>query len=356
MTLGAARLRFVLPEDRVAAAPPSHRGLERDEVRLMVASPRGFFDTTFRGLPAFLRPGDLLVVNTSPTMAAAVEGTRSSHPVVVHFSTPLEDGRWVIELRRPDASGPALDGRPGEGIAVPGGAAVLEEPADEGPPGAVRLWRARMDVAGGVRRLVRSRGKPIRYGYMSGDWPLSTYQTIFADLRRWPGSAEMPSAGRPFTRALVRALRDSGVRMASVELHAGVSSQESHEAPQPERFTVSRDAARLVNATHRHNGRVIAVGTTVTRALESAVAEDGTVAATKGWTGLVLGPDRPARTVDGLITGWHPPEASHLDLLQAVAGADLVADAYDRALAGDYLWHEFGDSCLLVGERNRRSR
>ncbi len=351
MTLGAAKLRFALPDDRAASAPPEARGLERDEVRLMVASPDRYVDTTFRRLPAFLAPGDLLVVNTSPTMAAAVAGTRSRLPVVVHLSTPLDDGRWVIELRRPDAEGPILDARPSEQVRVPGGSIVLEDPANNGAGGAVRLWRASIDVAGGVRSLLRHHGRPIRYRYVTGEWPLSMYQTIFADRRRWPGSAEMPSAGRPFTARLVRALRRNGVGLAAIELHAGVSSQEAHEPPQPERFAVSKKTASLVNSTHRHKGRVIAVGTTVTRALESAVAKDGTIVASAGWTDLVLGPDRPARIVDGLITGWHPPEASHLDLLRAVAGAKLVASTYDRAIAGDYLWHEFGDSCLLLGEQ-----
>jgi len=350
MTLGAEKPQFTLPDDRAAGAPPETRGLKRDEVRLMVASHSHFVDTTFRGLPGFLAPGDLLVVNTSPTMAAAITGARSRLPVVVHLSTRLSHTRWVVELRRPDAAGPILDAQPNEEIRLPGGSLVVEEAADENGPGAVRLWRASIDVAGGVRSLMHRHGMPIRYRYVPGRWPLSMYQTIFADRRRWPGSAEMPSAGRPFTSRLVRALRKSGVRLAAVELHAGVSSQEAHEPPQPERFAVAERAASLVNATHRVGGRVIAVGTTVTRALESAVGKDGTIVASAGWTELVLGRHRPARVVDGLITGWHPPGASHLDLLQAVAGTKLVANAYDRAIARDYVWHEFGDSCLLLGE------
>lgn len=351
MTLGAAKPRFALPDDRIAGEPPEARGLERDEVRLMVASPNRFVDENFRQLPEFLAPGDLLVVNTSPTMAAAVGGHRGSLPVVVHLSTPLDDGTWAIELRQPDSTGPVLDARPGEEVRVPLGSIVLREPVDDGTPGAVRLWRSSIDVAGGLHSLMRHHGRPIRYRYVTGEWPLSTYQTIFADLRRWQGSAEMPSAGRPFTQRLLRTLRRKGVGIAAIELHAGVSSQEAHEPPQPERFAVSKKTAKLANATHRRKGRVIAVGTTVTRALESAVAEDGTIIASAGWTDLVLGPDRPARIVDGLITGWHPPEASHLNLLRAVAGTRLVADTYDLASAGDYLWHEFGDSCLLLGER-----
>lgn len=350
MTLGGMKLP--LSEDRAATMPPEARGLERDEVGLMVATPSRFSDSTFRRLPAFLAPGDLLVVNTSQTMAAAITGTRSRIPIVVHLSTQLSDGRWVIELRRPDAAGPILDARPDEEILLPGGSMMLEEAADDNDPGAIRLWRANISVAGGVRSLMRHHGRPIRYHYVTGSWPLSMYQTIFADRRRWPGSAEMPSAGRPFTPQLLRGLRRNGVGLAAIELHTGVSSQEAHERPLAERFAVSERTASLVNATHRRSGRVIAVGTTVTRALESAVGEDGTMVAAAGWTDLVLGRDRPARVVDGLITGWHAPGASHIDLLQAVAGTELVANAYDRAIAGGYLWHEFGDSLLLLDEPN----
>ena len=105
---------------------------------------------------------------------------------------------------------------------------------------------------------------------------------------------------------------------------------------------------RAVERTRADGGRVVAIGTTVTRALETVARPDGTVTPGAGWTDLVLGPDRPARVVDGLVTGWHEPEASHLLLLEAVAGAALVGAAYEAAVAAGYLWHEFGDSCLLL--------
>ena len=117
-----------------------------------------------------------------------------------------------------------------------------------------------------------------------------------------------------------------GVPVVPLTLHTGVSSPELHEPPYPERFAVPEVTARLVNSTRRAGGRVVAVGTTVTRALETATDDDGVTRAAAGWTDLVLGPDRPARAVTGLITGLHEPEASHLQLLEAVAGPDLVAD------------------------------
>jgi S-adenosylmethionine:tRNA ribosyltransferase-isomerase len=161
----------------------------------------------------------------------------------------------------------------------------------------------------------------------------------------------MPSAARPFTHKLVTELISGGVNFAPIVLHCGVSSLEAGELPLDERFVVSPTTAWLVNETRTAGGRVVAVGTTSVRALETVARADGTVAAGAGWTNLVLGPGRPARAVDALITGWHAPGASHLALLEAVAGPELVQAAYDAALAAGYLWHEFGDSCLLLPER-----
>jgi S-adenosylmethionine:tRNA ribosyltransferase-isomerase len=146
---------------------------------------------------------------------------------------------------------------------------------------------------------------------------------------------------------LVR-LMARGVPVVPIVLHAGVSSPELHEPPAPERFTVPEVTARLVTSTRRAGRRVVAVGTTVTRALETATDDDGVTRTAHGWTDLVLGPDRPARAVTGLVTGLHAPEASHLRLLEAVAGTEPVAAAYRAAVAEHYLWHEFGDSMLFL--------
>ncbi len=303
--------------------------------------------TRFDKLSDYLQPGDLLVVNTSPTMAAAVRGAIGPTGVGVHFSSLHEDGNWSVELRRADNTGPVLDRQPGEVVKLAAGFLTLLGPEAGQPDGQVRLWRAAVNVSGTMGRFMRRHGKPIRYAYVQGEWPLAAYQTVFADHSAWPGSAEMPSAARPFTRSLVAGLRRSGVNFASVALHSGVSSLEAHESPRPEPFVVSQETANAVNEA-RHSGRhVIAVGTTVTRALETVADRDGSVQAGRGWTDLVLGLDRPGRAIDGLITGWHPPEASHLQLLRAALGSEVVARAYAAALDGEYLWHEFGDSSLL---------
>jgi S-adenosylmethionine:tRNA ribosyltransferase-isomerase len=227
-------------------------------------------------------------------------------------------------------------------------ALTLVEPYPDADAPRPRLWR--VQSCGDLDGLLAGIGRPIRYGYLDGEYPLSAYQTVFPDLFLGePGaSAEMPSAGRPFSRDLVLNLRRRGVRFAPLTLHTGVSSPEHDEPPAPEPFAVPLTTAAMVNLTRRQGGRVIAVGTTVTRALETVTGTDGRVRAGRGWTELVLGPRRPARAVTGLITGLHDPDASHLLLLEAVAGADVVQRAYDAAVAERYRWHEFGDSCLLT--------
>ncbi len=336
---------FALSPGLEASAPPQRR----DGVRLMVARPAGIEHAGFAEIGRHLEPGDLVVVNTSATLPAAVDGTRAgrrqrAQRVTVHFATRLDDGDWVLEVRPPGrAKGPVSDLAAGERIRLPEG--VVATVLEPHPAGQRRLWTARVPVEGGVIAFLARAGRPIRYAYVAGEPPLPAYQTVFA---RDPGSAEMPSAARPFTAEVVTDLATRGVAVAPLLLHTGVSSQDVGEPPQPERYRVPGATARLVNATRSWGGRVVAVGTTVTRALESAAGADGVVLAREGWTDLVLGPGRPARVVDGLVTGWHAPGASHLELLQAVAGRALVADAYAAAVHERYLWHEFGDSCLLL--------
>jgi S-adenosylmethionine:tRNA ribosyltransferase-isomerase len=193
-------------------------------------------------------------------------------------------------------------------------------------------------------------GRPIRYGYVDRDWPLSAYQTVFAPPvdRVRAGSAEMPSAARPFSETVVTRLVASGIVIAPVVLHTGVASPEAHEKPYPERFGVPGPSARLVNEAHRAGGRVIAVGTTAVRALESAADPQGQVHACEGWTDLVVTRATGVKVVDGLLTGFHEPAASHLAMLETVAGGALLRSCYERALDEGYLWHEFGDVNLLL--------
>ena len=345
----AARVRFELPPHHAATAPPEQRGLSRDRVRLLVADGTLTEHARFRDLPRYLRPGDLLVVNTSGTLPAAVDTRRAGRPAVLHFSTQLSESAWAVELRPADprAHGPLRDATVGDRLPLPDGSAltlVAPHPAD-GPSTGSRLWRAERTGPGPVVTMLHRHGRPIRYDYVPARWPLSDYQTVFTVH---PGSAEMPSAARPFTPELVTRLVTRGVAVAPVLLHTGVSSQEAGEPPYEEPYEVTAPTARLVSATRAGGGRVIAVGTTVVRALETVAGEDGGVRPGRGWTDLVLGPDRPARRVDAIVSGLHAPGASHLQLLEAVVGTDVVQRAYDAAVQRGYLWHEFGDSSLLL--------
>ncbi len=328
-------MRFALTTELEAHEPPEARGLARDEVRLLLGSGEETSHHRFTDLPDLLRPGDVLVVNTSATVPAAVglPGT----PLAVHFSNQQADGGWLVELRR--GTRPFPDGEAGQRFGLPGGGTLtLREGYSAG-----RLWLA--DVDRPVPDLLDRYGQPIRYGYVPRPWPLSYYQTVFA---REPGSAEMPSAGRPFSDRVVTRLVTAGVPILPVLLHTGVASPEAHERPYPERFAVPPTTARMVNEARAAGGRIIAVGTTVVRALESAADPVGAVRAARGWTDLVITPERGVRVVSGLLTGFHEPRASHLDMLAAVAGHELLERCYREALAAGYLWHEFGDVNLLL--------
>ncbi|MET7734542.1 S-adenosylmethionine:tRNA ribosyltransferase-isomerase [Streptomyces sp. NPDC005402] len=337
-----------VPEELSARVPAEQRGpgLDRDAVRLLVSRGTEVSHHSFRELSRLLRAGDLLVVNTSPTLAAAVDGRIGPARVVVHFSTRGDDGRWAVELRDPDGTGTTrarAGGPAGTEVRLPGNGRLVLEEAVSG-----RLWWARVH-GGEVSGLLREHGRPIRYSYTERDQPLSVYQTVFAlPSPDGSGSAEMPSAARPFTARLVAELVSRGVQFAPVTLHTGVASAEAHEPPYPERFSVPEASARLINAVKAGDGRVVAVGTTAVRAVESAVGADGVVRAREGWTDLVVTPERGVRAVDGLLTGLHEPEASHLLMLEAVAGQAAIDRGYQEALRRRYLWHEFGDVHLLL--------
>ena len=338
------RVRFELPAALEASEPPEARGITRDAVRLLVAHRSGarLVHATFSDLPRFLDVGDLVVVNTSGTLAAAVDATSPDGTrLAVHLSTRLPADLWVVELRQGDA--PYSGGRAGDVLVLPdAGSVELLAPY---APSSGRLWVTSLRLPHPLLTYLAVHGRPIRYGYVRGSWPITMYQNVYATE---PGSAEMPSAGRPFTPEVLTRLVAKGVGVVPIVLHTGVSSLESHEAPYPERYRVPRHSAHAVNDTHRQGGRVVAVGTTVVRALETVVDGRGHVHPGEGWTETVVTPERGVRAVDGLLTGWHEPEASHLDLLEAVAGRQLVELSYRAALDEGYLWHEFGDVELIL--------
>jgi S-adenosylmethionine:tRNA ribosyltransferase-isomerase len=362
-------LDFTLPPEREAHEPPEARGVPRDAGALMVS--RGTAEEishhAFTDLPSLLLPGDLLVVNNSATLPAAVplaagltlhsftalaagltlhSFTALAAALTVHFSTALADGAWLVELRAAESAAaggttvPYRGGSAGERLDLPGGAVLTLEARFTG-----RLWRARLSTA--VVPYLLHHGQPIRYSYVPRQWPIEAYQTVFGTR---PGSAEMPSASRPFTPRVVAGLVARGITFAPLTLHTGVSSLEDGEEPYPEPYDVPPATARLVNLTRQHGGRVIAVGTTVVRALETAAraGATGTVAPSAGWTDHIVTPQTPLLAADGLITGLHEPRSSHLRMLAAVAPTDLLSRCYEAAIDRGYLWHEFGDLHLLL--------
>jgi S-adenosylmethionine:tRNA ribosyltransferase-isomerase len=365
------RLDFDVPPSLEAHEPPEARGLPRDGVRMMVAYRRDqrIVHARFRDLAGFLRPGDLLVINTSGTLPAAVPAVREDGTAVeLHLSTPLPAGGdpidllagpesrpvvWIVEVRTtgPGESRSIRTLRRGEALLLPEASATILDayPPDCGPaaagPAESRLWTAELHLNTGVGPYLEHQGHPIRYGYVDREWPMSSHQTVFA---MEAGSAEMPSAGRAFTPELITELIAHGIDVAPITLHTGVASIEDHEPPGAEFYRVPKETARRVALARRSGGRIIAVGTTVVRALESAADDAGDVQAAAGWTGLEVSPERGVRAVDGLLTGWHEPRASHLLMLEAVAGRELLDRSYRAAIAEGYLWHEFGDLHLLL--------
>ncbi len=346
-----------------AGEPPEARGLRRDDVRLLVSrvDTDSIAHSRFCELPRWIAPGDLLVVNTSGTLNAGLEAsTKDGQRFDVHLSTRLPGNLWVVEVRRPGpvASLPYRNARAGMVLELEGDTAnrillLSPYPLVGNVAAPSRLWLAALEFSEPVLQYLERFGRPIRYSYVTRSWPSSIYQTIFATE---PGSAEMPSAGRPFTPELIVRLVSSGIQIAPLILHTGVASLEDHEPPYEEFFRVSPETADRVNAARTAGHRVIAVGTTVVRALETVTDHRGVAHPGEGWTDLVITSDRPLRSVNGMITGFHEPHATHLAMIkQALVAAgghqpsSHLDRAYDEAQREGYLWHEFGDSHLIIG-------
>ncbi|KAA3661291.1 MAG: S-adenosylmethionine:tRNA ribosyltransferase-isomerase, partial [Chloroflexi bacterium] len=214
-----------------------------------------------------------------------------------------------------------------------------------GGNGRTRLWLASLQLSLPLGDYLALHGFPIRYSYVREEWPISYYQTVFANE---VGSAEMPSAGRAFTHEMITELVAKGVQIAPLILHTGVASLADHEPPYEEFYKVPQQTAVLINHARKAGHRIIAVGTTVVRTLETVTDANGITHPGEGWTNLVITPQRKLRAVDGMITGMHEPKATHLAMLAALAGYDHLQVSYEQALQRGYLWHEFGDMHLIV--------
>src|SRR6266487_3847635 len=351
-----SNIEFSLPPDLEASAPPEARGLRRDQVRLMVSnySTDHVEHTRFYNFYKFLNEGDVVVINTSRTRNAALLVTRSDGTLLeLHLSIHFDDDLWTVEVRSMDEAGKTKhfeDVHPGEILSLPSSAsAILQEPyisdCNDNSKPSETLWLAKVEFPQDVDEYLARYGFPIRYNYVKERWPLSFYQTVYATE---PGSAEMPSAGRPFTSRLLKRLESNGIRIAPLVLHTGVSNLETHEPPYKEFYRVTHETAQIVNEARSSGHRIVAVGTTTIRALESVTNGDGKTHAGEGWTCLVITPQRGLRAVNALLTGMHEPEATHLAMLEALAGEAHIKVAYEEALRKGYLWDEFGDLHLIL--------
>ena len=367
-------LEFELPPELEAHEPPEARGLRRDQVRLMVSCKHddAVIHTKFHDLQNFLEAGDVLVINTSGTLPAALPATRiDGTKLELHLSTHLPGDVWTVELRtlsdqdplsnrasstqplsnRASSTQPYRASLEGETLTLPGGASVrilapyLLDRTNAAKTTGSRLWLAILELREPFLPYLERFGKAIRYGYVPQDWPMGTYQTVYATE---PGSAEMPSAGRAFTPELITQLVARGVQIAPLILHTGVASLEDHEPPFEEFYRVPLETARTVNQARVDGRCVIAVGTTVVRALETVTDAHGISHPGSGWTREIITPERGIKSINGILTGWHEPRATHLAMLEAIAGRNHLEVAYTAALEGRYLWHEFGDLHLIL--------
>ncbi len=293
-------LKLSLPHELEASEPPEARGLRRDQVRLMVSnySTDRIKHASFYDLPKFLNRGDLIVINTSRTRNSALTATRADGSLLeLHLSTHLADDLWTVEVRSLNETGKSKhldDAQVGEMLSLPDGAsatllgAYISDCIENSPPSET-VWQATVNLPMPLEDYIARHGFPIRYNYVKERWPLPYYQTVYATET---GSAEMPSAGRPFTPELLRKLKTKGIEIAPLILHTGISNLESHEPPYKEFYRVPPETADLVNKAHGSGKRIVAVGTTVIRALESLTNADGVTHAGEGWTCLVISPKR----------------------------------------------------------------
>jgi S-adenosylmethionine:tRNA ribosyltransferase-isomerase len=341
------RYDFVLPPELEAHEPPELRGASRADVRLLVTDTiHGVRHSHFDSLPDHLESGDLLVANDSMTYPACVQATRETGELVtLYFSNigPEESANNASTATTTVlAAARKASLSTGERVSLPGGARATFFGLHRRSR---RMWITELSLPIPYYAYFARYGEPIAYPHVTVDLPIETYQTIFA---RTIGSSEMPSAGRPFSAATLSRLASRGIEVATLTLHAGVSSAERDELPLEEWRDVPAKTAAAVRLAQNRGRRVVAVGTTVVRALESSLDRRHRVVPTRGWTSLRITPDRPMRAVGGLLTGFHEPTSTHLAILESIGGRAPIECAYRAALAGRYLWHEFGDSHLIL--------
>lgn len=343
-------IHFELPGHLSCPQPTELRNVPRDAVRLLVTAGRqGVAEhTTFAYLDRYLRPGDVLVINTSATQPSALpvalpDGRRG----IIHLSTRVNEEQWLLEIREvvKNKTHRWKEGHEGMTFLLPERGSITLTKRFYEDRELLHLWVAEFHTSQPPERYLAEHALPIKYENLNQHYPLEYYQTFFSFH---PGSSEMPSAGRGFTQRLVERLLEKGIVFAPILLHTGVSSLEENEAPYPEYLEISPVSAAAINVAKARGKRIVAVGTTAVRAVESAVNTKGKVIPYHGYTDLYIDEDYDMKIVNGLLTGFHEPKASHLHMLQAVAGFEHIDTAYQTAIASNYYWHQFGDLHLIM--------
>lgn len=337
-------MKFELPEELNAKEPPERRGIRRDYVKMMVLDKTTgqTNHTQFYHLDRYLKKGDLLVLNASRTVPAVLKSQKEMDGTEVEIRLAHRKNESIWEAL-------PVSGTVKKGDVIrfsPTLTATIIEQSDETPFVLLAFNLCCSSLFNQIYRL----GEPVRYEYIQEPWNLDYYQTVFATI---PGSVEMPSAGRAFSWELLFRLQKKGVKIAYITLHTGLSyllDDKWHKGPDTnfENYEVPKETAEMILETKRSGGKVIAVGTTVVRTLETVAREKGILLAASGWTNLYITENTKLEVCDGLITGMHEPEASHLQLLSAFVDREKLYDAYTDAIQQRYLWHEFGDMNLIL--------
>jgi S-adenosylmethionine:tRNA ribosyltransferase-isomerase len=337
-----------------------------DERLLLIEARRGTWrDGRIRDMPSWLVPGDLVVVNDAATLPASFRATDPRGvEIELRLAADMGDGRWRAVVfgegdwrtRTEDRSTPPLlapsdrlhiSSEPGRRTEDDFLTATVEEVA----PLAPRLVIVRFSLQGAALWLALYRyGRPVQYSHLAGTLQVWHAQTPFASR---PWAVEMPSAGRPMAWGLVAEMRSRGIRLAALTHAAGLSatgdSAIDATLPFPERFDLPRRTIEAIAQARAEGRRVVAVGTTVVRALEGCAAmHGGELVAGEATTDLRIGPGFRPRIVDGVLSGLHDVGSSHRALLRAFAPESLLAGAFAHAEASGYLGHEFGDACLIL--------
>jgi len=337
----------------IAATRPFPRAHER----LLHLDPHAgrFRDTTLTELPALLRSGDLLIVNDAATLPASLSAIAPGGArVELRLLGEMEDRRWRAvlfgegdwHLRTEERPAPPIL-RTGDVLQLDGVRATVVSVWYPSP----RLVELRFDAEGAALWSALYRlGRPIQYAHLEAGLALSDVQTVYASR---PWAAELPSAGRPLSWEVLLDLKARGIALGALTHAAGLSSTGDpaldRALPLPERYEIPVETVDAVGRARAAGGRVVAVGTSVVRALEgSGARHGGTLVAGRGTTDLVIAPGFVPRVVDGLLTGFHEPGSSHLGLLRAFVPPPLLDAAYTHAEAEGYRGHEFGDSNLIL--------